>query len=124
MRAYDASVAPHAASWLRFDEQDRLDLAVRYHRRIRADLPNERVHAAIHVIIENQLAMGIPEVVETLARLRREGLTRHDSIHAIGSVLIEHLSDLIAGGRPDPDANTRYLDALPSLTATAWQSTA
>jgi hypothetical protein len=48
-----------------------------------------RAHAANHVIVENQLAMGDATVVPaTLARLMQEGLDRHDAIHAIGSVLV------------------------------------
>jgi hypothetical protein len=87
---YDASKAPDPQEWLELDESDRIDLVKRYH--IRAKLPvgeNERLHAAAHVIVENQVAMGDATVVPaTLARLMREGLDRHDAIHAIGSVLV------------------------------------
>jgi hypothetical protein len=51
-------------------------------------LPNAQLHAVIHVVVENQLALGEEVVVETLARLQREGLGRHDGVHAIGSFLL------------------------------------
>ena len=70
---YDASKSPDPVEWLELDESDRLDLVKRYH--IRAKLPvgeNERVHAAVHVIVENQVAMGDATVAPaTLARCER-----------------------------------------------------
>jgi len=47
------------------------------------------MHGVAHVIVENQIAAGDSTVEPvTLARLMREGLDRHDAIHAIGSVLM------------------------------------
>ena len=46
----------------------------------------------MHVIVENQLAINDPpEVRPTLKRLVEGGLTRHEAIHAIGSVVAEAL---------------------------------
>jgi hypothetical protein len=58
-----------------------------YHRRNRIRLPNPRLHSTIHAIIENQIAEGMAKTRDALARLISEGLSRHDAIHAIGSVL-------------------------------------
>ncbi|MDV7400601.1 hypothetical protein RZS08_54805, partial [Arthrospira platensis SPKY1] len=48
---------------------------------------NAKAHAAIHVIVENQVAMGFGPTVRAVARLQTQGLSRHDSLHAVGSVL-------------------------------------
>jgi hypothetical protein len=63
-------------------------------------------------------------VVETLERLGREGLNRHEAIHAIGKVLAEHIYDLLHDAAPDPseDVNTAYFEALRQLTAEDWRS--
>jgi len=54
------------------------------------------MHGVAHVIVENQVAAGDSTVVPvTLARLMREGLDRHDAIHAIGSVLMGIVFDVI-----------------------------
>jgi hypothetical protein len=55
-----------------------------------------------------------------MQRLMGEGLDRHESIHAVGSVLAGHVKDLL--GRPDPDAepNDSYYAALDRLTAKDW----
>jgi hypothetical protein len=82
------------------------------------------LHATFHAIVENQLALADPIVVETLTRLQHEGLGRHDAVHAIGSVLAEHIYELLkaqpASARVDP--NAAYGEGLKKLTAAAWQN--
>jgi hypothetical protein len=123
MRTYDPAEAPPAAAWLRLDEAECLALVTTYHRRKKIRLPNVRLHAIIHVVVENQLALGEQVVVDTLARLRKEGLDRHDAIHAIGSVLAEHLYALLRehDERTTP-SHDRYFEQLKKLTAAAWRA--
>jgi hypothetical protein len=121
---YDALKAPDPEEWLELDESDRLDLVKRYH--IRAKLPvgeNERLHAAAHVIVENQVAMGDVTVVPaTLARLMREVLDRHEAIHAIGSVLVGIFFDVAKDPSKQIDINAAYGLELGELTAASWRS--
>jgi hypothetical protein len=49
-----------------------------------------------------------------------EGLDRHEAIHAIGSVLIGHVRDLMREGASTPDPNGPYVKALRTLTAHSW----
>ncbi len=119
---YDPQCAPDPAGWLALDEAERIELAVQYHRRARVRLPNARLHAAMHVAVENQVALGdeIP-VRRTLERLQAEGLDRHDAVHAVGSVLAEHMYDLMKEGLPAGDPNERYWVELETLTAQGWR---
>lgn len=87
MNRYEPSKTPDSAEWLALDEQERVALVEEFHRRARVDLPNVKLHATMHVVVENQLALNDEPVVRGLARLIKEGLTRHDAIHAIGSVV-------------------------------------
>lgn len=91
---YDANTQPDTETWLSADESLRT-VAVEAHHRELAEhpaIPNVRVHALMHVIVENQLAMDDPpEVRPALMRLLDAGLTRHEAIHAIGSVVAEAL---------------------------------
>jgi hypothetical protein len=120
LRKYDPEREVVAGDWLQMSEEDRLDLVLAYHRR-RVSLPKPRLHAAIHVVVENQLALGEQVVIETLARLQREGLRRHDAIHAIGMVLTEHVHGLMQSeAEPPPDINARYFERLRQLSAEAW----
>jgi len=81
---YDPLEAPEPEEWLAIDEAERIDLVKDYHRRARVRLPNEKLHAVFHVVVENQITLGneIP-VQSTVQRLMAEGLDRHEAIHAI-----------------------------------------
>ncbi|MBU1877369.1 MAG: DUF1841 family protein, partial [Chloroflexi bacterium] len=50
---------------------------------------NPIVHIIIHQTIENQIAGGEPrEVRRVVKMLMRQGLSRHEAIHQVGSVLV------------------------------------
>jgi hypothetical protein len=122
MDVYDPLVPPDTAKWIELDESEQIHLVEAFHRRARIALPNERIHAVAHVIVENQLASGdaLP-VAPTLDRLLREGLDRHDAVHAIGQVLMEIMHSVQTGElRGDP--SDRYFQRLGLLTAESWLS--
>jgi hypothetical protein len=122
MKSYDPDVAPRPAAWLALDEGERLLLVERYHQRTDPEFPNVRLHASIHVIVENQLAEGIPAVRDAFERVRGQGLDRHDAIHAVGSVVAEHLWHLLREGTGEGDPNIAYERALRELTADHWRA--
>jgi hypothetical protein len=121
-RRYDPECPPVASEWLAMDEEARIGLALEFHRAAKERLPNLRAHAAFHAIVENQIAEGLDAVVRAAARLKSEGLSRHDAIHAIGSVLAEHLYELAQ--QPSGDdaytTNARYAAAVERLSAKQW----
>ena len=102
---YDSATAPDPEKWLALDDTQRLELVSAYHRRTRVKLPNAQLHKAVHVIVENQLAEGMDLTTDVLDRLPAEGLDRHEAIHAIASVLIGHVRDLMREGATTPDPN-------------------
>jgi hypothetical protein len=123
MNSYDPDTPRNSADWLQTDEGERIELVSSYHRRKKVHLPNAQLHAVIHVVVENQLALGEDVVIETLARLQSEGLSRHDALHAIGSVLAADLYELMqASSEATGDAHRRYLDRLQKLTAKNWRA--
>ena len=124
MNQYDPLEAPDPEEWLAMDEAERILLAEEYHQRARIRLPNVKLHAVMHVIIENQVALGdeVP-AQRTLGRLMAEGLDRHQGIHAISSVLAEHMYDPTHEAESEGDSNQRYFAALERLTAESWQRT-
>jgi hypothetical protein len=124
---YNARAAPDPQAWLELDEQERIDLVIKYHRRNRQPMGgNPLAHGAAHVAVENQVALGDATVVPaTLARLMHEGLDRHDAIHAIGSVLIGIIFDVMGEkGDAGMDNNTRYGREFAELTAANWRAQA
>ena len=123
MTSYDPERSPAPADWLQADEAERIDLVITYHRRNRITLPNTELHAVVHVVVENQIALGEETVVDTLARLRAEGLSRHDALHAIGSILAEHLYELMQENQGAAEEPYRqYLEELRRLTARSWRT--
>ena len=123
MDSYDPDTPRPSADWLQTDEGERIELVSSYHRHKKIDLPNAQLHAVIHVVVENQLALGEEVVSETLARLQREGLSRHDALHAIGSVLAADLYELMQeSSEATGDARRRYLERLQKLTAKNWRA--
>ena len=120
MVRYDPDRVP-SREWFLLDEQERLQSVQRYHERVKADLPNPTLHAIIHAVIEDQLAGGVAPVVTAFERLTSEGLDRHDAIHAIGSVLAEHMLNLMNGVQAPGEPNQPYYDGLKELKASAWR---
>lgn len=91
-------------------------------RDARIPLPKgaRRLHATIHAIVENQLALNDAPVVRALAGLMQEGLSRHDAVHAIGSIVAEQIYDLLKLTDAPETARIRYYAAIERLTAAEW----
>lgn len=124
MDSYNPEITPDPERWLALDEGERIHLVESYHRDARVELPKAArpMHASIHVVVENQLASNDEPVVRALTRLRKEGLSRHDAVHAIGSVLGEHIYDLLKQKEDSPEIlRARYYAAIERLTAASWR---
>jgi len=121
MDKYDPLRAPDPKLWLDLDEHERIHLVVDYHRRTQFKQANVEMHSLMHVLVENQIALGdeIP-VRRTAQRLIVEGLDRHDVIHAIASVLASHMTVLMTNADAMQNPHQPYYDALEELTADEW----
>ena len=118
---YDPAQAPDPKGWLSMDEAERIELILKFHRHAKERLPSPRLHAMLHVIVENQVALGdeIP-VRRTIERLQSEGLNRHDAVHAVGSVLAKQVFDLMNENRSEADLDFDYAAELEALSAERW----
>jgi hypothetical protein len=124
MREYDPSASLDPEKWDLLDEDEKLALVQQYHEQSDSDLPDLALHSLVHTIVENQIALGdeLP-VAATLARLEREGLDRHDAIHAIASILVNHLHEILSGS-DTKGIHEQYYEALTALTAESWSAQA
>lgn len=115
----DKSIDP--SEWLALDEGVRIALVRAFHDSLDDEMPDEAlsVHSAIHVIVENQLAMGVELIPETIAKLTRQGLDRHEAIHAIGAILSEDLFDIHKGDTKEFSPK-KYRRKLEKITAKRW----
>lgn len=121
---YDAEKDPDPEVWLGLD-QDSRNLAIEeFHvranlRRRSADL---RAHAVIHMAAETHVAeTDPPQARLALTRLLKQGLDRHQAIHAIGTVLSEHLGRAV---RQDYFDHAAYARDLEHLSADIWRAEA
>jgi hypothetical protein len=121
-RRYDPDRSLDAPWWSVLPEEERIDVVLEHHRKAGVRLPNAQLHAVTHVVVENQVLLGDETpVASTLDRLLREGLCRHDTIHAIGTVLAPVIVDILKDEiRSDP--NLIYYQRLRELTAEGWLS--
>ena len=118
---YDPLSPPDPAEWLALDEFERMLQVDSYHQEAGIELPDMEMHATMHVIIENQVAMGMEAVVRTMDRLQREGLDRHEAVHAIGCVLAEHLHAMFADDTGRKFEQPEYLAQVEKLSARSWR---
>lgn len=118
---YDAQMEPNSEEWLALEEGERLAAIIEYHEYIGEELPNLNLHAAIHAVVENQIAMGEATPMQTLERLLSERLDRHEAIHAIGSVLSEQIFNVLKGRQSNAADASQYDRKLAKLTAKKWQ---
>jgi uncharacterized protein YoaH (UPF0181 family) len=116
---YDPDREPDAEKWRAANEMDLVEIVERYHERERIRMPNPRAHASLHVMVENQVALGDrTPVAEAIQRLMGEGLSRHDALHAVGSVLITHMNN--ARATNTPVRRDAYFDDVRALTKESW----
>ena len=120
MKKYSPFSQPKAEEWLALDEQSRIDIVAKYHRQVKQKLPNVKLHSSFHVVVENQLAEALPEVVNALRRLMDEGMDRHDAIHAIGWVLANHMHSMMSGDTTGHNMEEEYFHDLNELTEESW----
>jgi hypothetical protein len=133
MEVYDPLQPPNPKQWLVLTESERLELVWESHagafQEVEDHDPDEALsrntlHATIHVVVETQLAQRIEPVCQTLTRLMKEGLDRHDAVHAIGGELAGYLFDALRGGTeaaPEKFSDL-YYDRLRKLTAASWRN--
>jgi hypothetical protein len=118
---YNPYRTPDPDEWLALPDDERIALVLTYHEDVKASVPKPTLHATIHTVVENQIALGKETpVAATLARLMRDGLDRHDAVHAMGSVLIKHFERLRSDEITEADPNRAYYRDLARLTAESW----
>jgi hypothetical protein len=119
---YDPDVAPNPLEWLQMSETERIRLVKNHHADARVKLPNVKMHAMFHVIVETQVAHGFRPTIRALERLQAEGLSRHESIHAVASTVAEHAFDMQRSVQPQDSRETqlRLNAAIEALSAEVW----
>jgi len=128
MNEYDPLDAPAPNEWQSLSEGEQMELVRRYHER-EVEFPpdtNPDLHVLCHVTVENQAALGDETpVADTLDRLVEEGLDRHDAIHAVAGVLMEHLwkrqkAQEEGQATHESSLSEDFFEGVRNLTAQQW----
>jgi hypothetical protein len=121
MDKYNPNESVDSKNWLALDEVNRIELVHDFHSKLDLELAVEalNVHSTIHVLVENQLAMGVEFIPETIAKFIRQGLNRHEAIHAIGAIISEDIFDLLKGSAEE-FSQKKYRKKLEKITAKKW----
>lgn len=124
MITYDPLIEPDKEEWLEATEYDRIDAVKEFHENSDDyDFEEEQalsMHSVVHVVVENQLALGVDLVPETIAKLTRQGLDRHDAIHAIGAILNEDIFEIMRNEKTEFSPK-QYRRKLEKITAKRWR---
>ena len=122
MENYDPNHAIDSQDWLALNEQERQQLVEDYHNTLNLSLERGalKMHCMLHVVVENQLAESeYPILRQTLAKLIRQGLNRHEAIHAISSILSNGLFEAMQGSDSEFSIK-KYRGKLEKITAKRW----
>jgi hypothetical protein len=122
MDSYDPDIGPDLDEWQTLDESEQINLVQDFHIEANEEIPEggAMLHASIHVVVENQIAIGTEPVPATVKKLTRQGLTRHEAIHAVGAIICENLFNIVQGN--DNQWNPKqYRRRLEKLTAKRWK---
>ena len=124
LTTYNPDASPDAASWLALPEAQRLRAVTHFHSVHKERAGGQKAHAAMHVIVENQIATGFGPTVQAMQRLLAQGLRRHEAIHAVGSVLAEHMHRaLTATAATDPSVLQSAINRdIQALSAASWRA--
>ncbi len=120
MNQYNPEVSPNPKEWIELDEQLRIILIEKYHLQKHVKLSDPAVHATFHSIIESQIAEKLAPVLRAMVRLTDGGLTRHEAVHAVASVLAEHIHDQFEAKDNLTVSQARYTAAVERLTVNIW----
>lgn len=121
MEKYNPFKSIDPAEWLELDEAERIVLVRGFHENLEDEMPDDALsfHSSVHVIVENQLAIGVELIPETIAKLTRQGLNRHEAIHAIGAIVSEDIFDMVKGNVQEFSPK-KYRRKLEKISAKRW----
>lgn len=120
---YDPDLGLDPREWRALDDQERMRVVTSYHVQNRIGMTDQKSHAHMHVNVENMLTHGRGPKTRALARLRADGLSRHEAIHALAAVWLAHPVDSYSGdaGLSAREKQVAFNQAVEALTAEKWR---
>ena len=119
---YDPDLDPDPSTWRSIDAHDRVRLVMSHHAQNRISVSDSRMHALLHVNIENMLLQGKGPVTRALEKLRAEGHPRHKAIHILATVWLAYPVGSIGGSAnlTHQEQQLAFNAAMETITGEGW----
>ncbi|RLJ39053.1 hypothetical protein C8C98_2787 [Acidovorax sp. 106] len=119
---YDPDFDPDPSTWRSIDAHDRVRLVISHHAQNRISVSDNRMHALLHVNIENMLLQGKGPVTRALEKLRAEGHPRHKVIHILATVWLAYPVGSIGGSAnlTHQEQQLAFNAAMETITGEGW----
>lgn len=120
---YDPDNAPDPTEWRALEVQERIRVVVAYHSTAKKDTKKPKVHALLHVNVENMLLQARGPATRAMSRLMEEGLTRHQAIHALATVWLVYPVDSWSGdtSQSPREKQAAFNHAMENLSIDEWE---
>lgn len=120
---YDPDNAPDPTEWRALEVQERIRVVVAYHSIAKKNTKKPKVHALLHVNVENLLLQARGPATRAMSRLMKEGLTRHQAIHALATVWLAYPVDSWSGNtsQSPQEKQVAFNHAMENLSIDAWE---
>lgn len=123
MKYYNPDKPLNISEWLVLDDEQRKILVSNFHESTEEEFQDDgalTMHCYMHVVVENQIATNVDLVSETVTKLVRQGLSRHEALHAISAIIVEDIFDMLKGTKSE-FCPKKYRRKLEKITAKRWR---
>ena len=123
MKYYNPDEPLNESEWLDLDDEERRRLVSNFHESSGEEFQDDgalTMHSYMHVFVENQIATNVDLVPETVTKLVRQGLSRHEALHAISAIIVEDIFDMSKGTKSE-FCPKKYRRKLEKITAKRWR---
>lgn len=123
MKYYNPDKPLNESEWLALDDEERKRLVSNFHESSGEEFQDDgalTMHSYMHVVVENQIATNVDLVSETVTKLVRQGLSRHEALHAISAIVVEDIFDMLKGTKSE-FCPKKYRRKLEKITAKRWR---
>ncbi|MGO0305044.1 hypothetical protein ACTL6P_00275 [Endozoicomonas acroporae] len=123
MKYYNPNKPLNVSEWLVLDDEQRKILVSNFHESTEEEFQDDgalTMHCYMHVVVENQIATNVDLVSETVTKLVRQGLSRHEALHAISAIIVEDVFDMLKGTKSE-FCLKKYRRKLEKITAKRWR---
>ncbi|WP_257263827.1 hypothetical protein [Endozoicomonas sp. ONNA2] len=123
MKYYNPDKPLNVREWLVLDDEQRKILVSDFHESTEEEFQDAgalTMHSFMHVVVENQIATNVDLVSETVTKLVRQGLSRHEALHAISAIIVEDIFDMLKGTKSEFSPK-KYRRKFEKITAKRWR---